>query len=70
VCGRRFGLPDGLGTGTPLFDLKQERDRAILFGAPDANFEFRVVTDTQVAAGATKAIGGALRTALEERGLL
>jgi hypothetical protein len=53
-----------------LFDLKQERDRAILFGAPDADFEFRVVTDTQVAAGATKAIGGALRTALEERGLL
>ena len=27
-----FGRPDGLGTGTPLFDLHNEFDRAILFG--------------------------------------
>ena len=37
-----FGKPDGRGTGTPLFDMKDEGDRAVLFG--DAPFEFRVVT--------------------------
>ena len=37
-----FGKPDGLGTGTPLFDIKDPADAAVLFG--DAPFEFRVVT--------------------------
>ena len=35
-----FGKPDGLGTGTPLFNIKDPADAAVLFG--DAPFEFRV----------------------------
>lgn len=38
-----FGRPDGLGTGTALFDLKgSDHDRKVLFG--ELPFEFRVQT--------------------------
>ena len=36
-----FGPPDGMGTGTGLFDLSDPDDAAILFGTPPA-FEFRI----------------------------
>lgn len=35
-----FGRPDGMGTGTVMFDLRKEEDQAILFG--EAPFQFRV----------------------------
>lgn len=37
-----FGRPDGLGTGTVLFDVRVPGDAAVLFG--DAPFELRVQT--------------------------
>ena len=59
-----FGKPDGLGTGTPLFDMRDESDRAVLFG--DAPFEFRVMTDTGVAAGTKAKVGQNLLKDLDE----
>jgi hypothetical protein len=54
-----FGKPDGMGTGTVLFDNKNPKDLKILFG--EAPFEFRVVeenpnldVDKAVKAGALK----------------
>jgi len=38
-----FGKPDGMGTGTVMFDLKKEVDADILFGKKP--FEFRVETE-------------------------
>jgi len=38
-----FGKPDGMGTGTVMFDLKKEHDYAVLFG--EAEFEFRIETE-------------------------
>jgi hypothetical protein len=35
-----FGKPDGLGTGTVLFDVRVPHDAAVLFG--EAPFEFRI----------------------------
>jgi hypothetical protein len=37
-----FGKPNGLGTGTVLFDNSNEHDLSILFG--DSSFEFRIET--------------------------
>jgi len=37
-----FGSPDGMGTGTVMFDLKKAHDIDVLFGK--APFEFRVET--------------------------
>jgi len=38
-----FGKPDGMGTGTVMFDLRKNVDRGILFG--EKGFEFRVETE-------------------------
>jgi len=38
-----FGKPDGMGTGTVMFDLKNPHDYTVLFG--ESEFEFRIETE-------------------------
>lgn len=64
-----FGPPDGYGTGTPLFDLRNDRDRAILFG--QAPFEFRICEAPPSDASVAKLLReGSLRTWLIEQNML
>lgn len=64
-----FGPPDGYGTGTPLFDLRNDRDRAILFG--QAPFEFRISEAPPSDASVAKLLReGSLRTWLIEQNML
>ena len=70
------GPPDGHGTGTPLFDLSKELDRAILFGEnqSDGNetddFEFRIRTSPPTEKLSSLVNDGPLRKWLKENGHL
>lgn len=50
-----FGKPDGMGTGTVMFDLKKPEDVSVLFG--DSPFEFRVETEALGKESYSKMIG-------------
>lgn len=57
-----FGKPDGMGTGTVMFDLKKPEDRAVLFG--EREFEFRVEIEPLSEGAFRKMIVGELDTLL------
>lgn len=61
-----FGAPDGMGTGTIMFNLDQTDDRDILFG--DKPFEFRVRESPLP--GVTDLIKGEWRSFLQSEGFL
>jgi hypothetical protein len=61
-----FGAPDGMGTGTVMFNLDVEQDRSVLFG--EAPFEFRV-TGAPVD-GVKGLIKGDWRAFLDKEGFL
>lgn len=63
-----FGRPDGLGTGTPLFDMSLPEDRAVLFG--EAPFEFRIETKPSGTAMKTLLRDGPLKEWLLEQDML
>ena len=61
-----FGAPDGMGTGTVMFNLDHDHDKDVLFG--EAPFEFRI-TERPVA-GVDSLIKGEWRTFLQDEGFL
>jgi hypothetical protein len=61
-----FGRPDGLGTGTVLFDTRNEHDCRVLFG--DAPFECRVVENEPFATLESLRLRGELRDWLVQEG--
>lgn len=61
-----FGWPDGMGTGTVMFNLEAEHDRNVLFGK--APFECRVVLEP--IGGVKELIKGGWRAFLEKEGFL
>lgn len=62
-----FGKPNGLGTGTCLFDNSKEEDLQVLFG--DREFEFRV-EEAATSVDANKYIRGEWRTFFQQHGLI
>jgi hypothetical protein len=62
-----FGKPDGMGTGTVLFNPSKAEDRKILFG--ESPFEFRIEKEPNRAPMKSLLRDGALKAWLEEEGL-
>lgn len=63
-----FGKPDGMGTGTLLFDKSKASDLAVLFG--EEPFEFRVVTAPPETDIRRLLRDGPLKEWLREQGIL
>lgn len=63
-----FGRPDGLGTGLCLFDRKNPKDLAVLFG--DLPFEFRVETEKPNLSRSQILRDGQLKNFLIEEGFI
>ena len=63
-----FGKPDGMGTGTLLFDKSKASDLSVLFG--EEPFEFRVVTAPPETDIRSLLRDGPLKKWLREQGIL
>jgi len=59
-----FGKPDGMGTGTVMFNLKNETDADILFG--EKPFEFRLETEPLSEEKFSKMIGSELEDVIKD----
>jgi len=62
-----FGKPNGMGTGTCLFDTSKEADLKVLFG--ESEFEFRIEEQATMI-DASKYIKGEWKTFFQQNGLI